>query len=237
MFHTYIFIPLFNTLIFLYENATTESLGVAIILLTLLIRFILFPLFYKSTKSQIIMNKLQPLIQKIQHDHKDDKEKQAKALMDLYRNNNVNPFMSILMVFVQIPILFGLYRLFGGGEGGIDFSNPQFSELYSFVSAPERINTVFLGLIDLKISNMLMVGLAVIAQYFQGTSALPKTEKGKELSTAEKMMKQMVYMGPAFTLLILWQLPSALGLYWLITSLFSIVQQVYINKRVKVINQ
>jgi len=232
MFHTYIFVPLLNALVFLYQNATTESLGVAIILLTLLIRFILFPLFYKSAKSQIVMQKLQPLIQKIQHDHKDDKEKQAKALMDLYRHNNVNPFMSILMVFVQIPILFGLYKLFA-----IDFSNLQINELYSFVSAPEHINTVFLGLIDLKISNMLMVGLAAIAQYFQGTSALPKIEKGKELSTAEKMAKQMVYMGPAFTLLILWQLPSALGLYWLITSLFSIIQQVYINKRVKITNE
>jgi len=229
MFHTYIFVPLLNTLVFLYQNATIESLGAAIILLTLLIRFILFPLFYKSTKSQIIMNKLQPLIQKIQHDHKDDKEKQAKALMDLYRSNNVNPFMSILMVFVQIPILIGLYKLFA-----VDFSNLNISELYSFVSVPEHINTMFLGLIDLKNRSMLMVGLAAIAQYFQGTSALPKTEKGKELSTAEKMAKQMVYMGPAFTLLILWQLPSALGLYWLVTSVFSIVQQVYINKRVKV---
>jgi YidC/Oxa1 family membrane protein insertase len=232
MFHTYIFIPLFNALVFLYQNATVESLGTAIILLTLLIRFILFPLFYKSTKSQIVMNKLQPLIQKIQHDHKDDKERQAKALMDLYRKNNVNPFMSILMVFVQIPILIGLYRLFM-----VDFSNLNIAELYSFVVAPAHINTMFLGLIDLKNRSMLMVGLAAIAQYFQGTSALPKTEKGKELSTAEKMAKQMVYMGPAFTLLILWQLPSALGLYWLVTSLFSIIQQVYINKRVKITNE
>ncbi len=229
MFQTYIFVPLLNALIFLYQNATVESLGVAIILLTLLIRFILFPLFYKSTKSQIVMQRLQPLIQKIQHDHKDDKEKQAKALMDLYRNNDVNPFTSILMVFVQIPILIGLYKLFA-----IDFSNLQINELYSFVSAPEQINSMFLGLIDLKNRSMLMVGLAAIAQYFQGTSALPKYEKGKELSTAEKMTKQMVYMGPAFTLLILWNLPSALGLYWLVTSLFSIVQQIYINKRVKV---
>jgi YidC/Oxa1 family membrane protein insertase len=229
MFHTYIFVPLLNALVFLYQNASAESLGVAIILLTLLIRFILFPLFYKSTKSQIVMQKLQPLILKIQHDHKDDKEKQAKALMDLYRNNNVNPFMSILMVFIQIPILFGLYRLFA-----IDFSNLPINELYGFVSAPEHINSMFLGLIDLKNRSMLMVGLAAVAQYFQGTSTLPKTEKGKELSTAERMTKQMVYMGPLFTLLVLWQLPSALGLYWIVTSVFSIVQQIYINKKVKI---
>jgi len=229
MFHTYIYVPLFNALIFLYENASVESLGVAIILLTLLIRFILFPLFYKSAKSQLVMQKLQPEIQKIQHDHKEDKEKQAKALMDLYRKNEVNPFMSILMVFVQLPVLFALYRLFA-----IDFSNIQINELYSFISAPDHINTIFLGLIDLKNRSMLMVGLAAVAQYFQGILALPKTEKGKELSAPERMTKQMVYMGPAFTLLILWQLPSALGLYWLVTSVFSIIQQIYINKKVKV---
>jgi len=229
MFHTYIFVPLLNSLVFLYQNATTESLGAAIILLTIFIRVILFPLFYKSTKNQIIMQKLQPLIQKIQHDHKDDKEKQAKALMDLYGRNNVNPFMSILMIFVQIPILIGLYKLFA-----LDFANFQSGELYSFISIPDHINTMFLGLIDLKNRSMLMVGLAAVAQYFQGVSALPKTEKGKELSAPEKMAKQMVYMGPAFTLLILWQLPSALGLYWLITSLFSIAQQEYINKKVKI---
>ncbi len=229
MFHAYIYVPLFNALIFLYDHASVESLGVAIILLTLLIRFILFPLFYKSAKSQLVMQKLQPEIQKIQHNHKDDKETQAKALMDLYRKNEVNPFMSILMVFVQLPVLFALYRLFM-----IDFSNIQVAELYSFVSVPEHINTVFLNLIDLKNRSMLMVGLAAIAQYFQGILALPKIEKGKVPSTAERMTKQMVYMGPAFTLLILWQLPAALGLYWLVTSIFSIIQQVYINKRVKV---
>ncbi len=229
MFHTYIFLPLFNALIFLYQNATQESLGVAIILLTIIIRFILFPLFYKSAKSQLIMQKLQPEIQKIQHNHKNDKEKQAQALMDLYRKNEVNPFMSILMVFVQIPVLIALYRLFA-----VDFSSIQVADLYSFISAPAHINTVFLSLIDLKNRSMLMVGLAAIAQYFQGALTLPKTEKGKEVSPAEKMTKQMVFMGPAFTLLILWQLPSALGLYWLVTSLFSIVQQIYINKKVKV---
>jgi len=133
------------------------------------------------------------------------------------------------MVFIQIPILIGLYKLFA-----IDFSNLQISELYSFVSVPEQINSIFLGLIDLKNRSMLMVGLAAVAQYFRGTSTLPKTEKGKELSTAERMTKQMVYMGPLFTLLVLWQLPSALGLYWIVTSVFSIVQQIYINKKVKI---
>jgi len=229
MFHTYIYLPLFNALIFLYQNLSFESLGVAIILLTLLIRVVLFPLFYKSAKGQMVMQKLQPLIQKIQHDHKDDKEKQARELMDLYKRNKVNPFSSILMVFVQLPVLIALYRLFA-----VDFANINFSELYGFITAPSHINTLFLGLIDLKTRSIIMVGLAAAAQYFQGVLTLPKLEKGKELSAPEKMTRQMVYYAPLFTVLILWQLPSALGLYWLITSVFSVAQQIYINKKVKI---
>jgi YidC/Oxa1 family membrane protein insertase len=93
---------------------------------------------------------------------------------------------------------------------------------------------MFLGLIDLKSRSILMVGLAAIAQYFQGSLALPKTDKSKELSGPERMSKQMVLFGPLFTILVLWQLPSALGIYWLITSVFSIVQQIYINKKVRI---
>ena len=229
MFNTYLYIPLLNILIFLYNNFSFSSLGLAIILLTLLIRIVLFPLFYKSAKSQMIMQKIQPLIQKIQHDHKEDKEKQAQALMDLYKKYKVNPFSSILMLFVQIPVLIALYSLFRA-----DFSNMSFSTLYSFVSAPSHINTLFLGLIDLRSSSIIMVVLAAAAQYFQGILTLPKVEKGKEISAAEKMTRQMIYYTPLFTVLVLWKMPSAIGLYWLITSLFSVGQQIYINKKVKV---
>ncbi|MCL5017078.1 MAG: YidC/Oxa1 family membrane protein insertase [Patescibacteria group bacterium] len=229
MFNTYLYIPLLNILIFLYNNFSFGSLGLAIILLTVLIRVILFPLFYKSAKSQMIMQKIQPLIQKIQKDHKEDKEKQAQALMDLYKKYKVNPFSSILMLFVQIPVLIALYSLFRS-----DFSAMNFSVLYSFVSAPQHINTLFLGLIDLKSSSIIMVVLAAIAQYFQGALTLPKKEKGKEVSAAEKMTRQMIYYTPLFTVLVLWKMPSAIGLYWLVTSLFSVGQQIYINKKVKV---
>ena len=229
MFNTYLYIPLLNILIFLYDHFSFGSLGLAIILLTIFIRVVLFPLFYKSAKSQMVMQKIQPLIQKVQHDHKEDKEKQAKALMDLYKKYKVNPFSSILMLFVQIPVLIALYRLFA-----VDFSSIDFSQLYSFISAPVHINTLFLGLIDLKSSSIIMVVLAAVAQYFQGILTLPKIEKGKELSATEKMTRQMMYYTPLFTVLVLWRMPSAIGLYWLITSLFSVGQQIYINKKVKI---
>lgn len=213
MFKTFLIDPLYNSLIFLYQNAAFQDLGIAIILLTVLIRIVLFPFFYKSAKSQLILQKLQPEVKKIQHDHKEDREKQAQALLGLYKKHKVNPFSSFLVILIQLPILIALYRVFLG-----DFSN---------------VHTLFLGLIDLRNPSILMVGLAVLAQYFQGKTALPKIEPGKELSAPEKIGRQMVYLGPILTGMVLFSLPAAVGIYWLATSVFSIAQQIYINKTVK----
>lgn len=214
MFKTLLYDPFYNSLIFLYENVAFQDLGIAILLLTFLVRLVLFPLFYKSAKSQLILQKLQPEVQKIQHDHKDNKEKQAQAIMELYRKNKVNPFSGFLVILIQLPILIALYRVFLG-----DFSG---------------INTLFLGLIDLKSRSIIIVGLAAVTQYFQGILTIPKLEKNRELSTPEKIGRQMVYFGPLITVVILFTLPSAIGLYWFATAFFSSIQQIYINKTVKV---
>ena len=92
LFHTILYQPLFNALIFLYQYLSFHDLGIAIILLTIVIRLVLFPLFYKGAKDQAILQRLAPKIKEIQTNHKNDKQKQAKAMMDLYRQHKVNPF-------------------------------------------------------------------------------------------------------------------------------------------------
>lgn len=214
MFRTFLIDPLHQALILLYNTVAFHDLGLAIILLTFLIRLILFPLFYKSAKSQLILQKLQPEIQRIQHDHKDNKEKQAQAMMALYKDNRVNPFSSFLVILIQLPVLIALYQVFLG----------SFSE----------INTLFAGLIDLKTRSIVIVVLAAAFQYLQGWLTLPKLDKGKELSSIEKFGRQMVYFSPAITVMVLMSLPAAVGLYWTATSVFSVFQQIYINKTVKI---
>lgn len=228
LFHTFLYQPLFNALIFIYNYV--GDIGVAIILLTVIVRIIFYPLFYKSFKNQTIMNKLQPEIQKIQHDHKNDREKQAQALMELYRHHKVNPFSGFLLIFVQLPVLIALYRVFLGG-----FSPESLADLYDFVTKPAEFNNLFLGLIDLKTKSILMVGSAAIAQYFQGRLTLVKRDPQgqQEESPAAKIGRQMVFIGPILTVLVLASLPSAIGLYWLAGTLFSIVQQVAINKKLR----
>src|SRR3989344_1476389 len=226
LFFKILYQPLFNGLVFLYNTVAWNDLGIAIILLTIVIRFVLFPLFYKSFKNQTILQKIHPEIQKIQHFHKDDKEKQAMALMELYRAHKVNPFSSILLVFAQLPVLIALYRVFMSG-----FGDKALEALYPFITNPGHLNAISLGLIDLGQKSIVIVALAAIAQYFQGVMSLPKVKDG-EASSQQQIGRKMVYFGPVLTLVILGTLPSAVGLYWLASSLFSIVQQWYINKEI-----
>lgn len=229
MFQTFFYIPLLNALVGFYNTVAFQDLGVAIILLTTAIRVIFLPLFYKGAVNQSLMQKLQPEIKKIQHNHKDDKEKQAQAMMELYKTHNVNPFSGFLMILVQLPVLIGLYQVFLKG-----ISPDTMVKLYSFVMAPQNINATFLHLIDLQKPSILMVILAAAAQYVQGRLSLPKIEKGQELSAAEQMGRQMMYLGPIMTVAILGTMPSAIGLYWLVTSIFTVIQQMYINKTLNI---
>ncbi len=218
--------PIFNALVALYSNVTLEDLGVAIVLLTIIIRFILYPLFYKALRSQSIMQKIQPEISKIQKEHKDDRELQAKKMMELWRAHKVNPFASFGLLLVQLPILISMYHVFSRG-----FSSEAMANLYSFVPAPEHLNSVSLGLINLAEPNMIIVALAVIATYLQSYMALPKIKEGQVPTKAQQTSRKMVFLAPAITLFILPNLSAGIGLYWITTSLFSIVQQRIVNKK------
>jgi YidC/Oxa1 family membrane protein insertase len=225
LFNTILYQPLFNGLVFLYKYVAFEDLGIAIILLTVVIRILLYPFFYKSFKNQTLMQRIQPHIRKIQHDHKDKREKQAQLLMAVYKEHKVNPFSGFLLILLQLPVLITLYQLFLGG-----FTPEAMSNLYSFITAPQTIHHSFLGLIDLQSRSILIVSLAAIAQYFQGRLALPKTTSDPQ-DPAAKIARSMVLVGPVLTVVLLFSLPSAIGLYWLVTSLFSIGQQLIINKQ------
>src|SRR3989344_8721224 len=127
-FNIILYQPLFNALVSLYNTVAFQDLGVAIILLTFVVRVILYPLFYHSFKNQTLMQKIHPEIQKIQHNHKGNREKQAQALMELYKQHKVNPFSGFFLILVQLPVLIVLYQLFLKGL------NPEtFTNLYSFI--------------------------------------------------------------------------------------------------------
>jgi len=228
IYYALLYQPMLNFLVLIY--VLTNNFGIAVILLTVLIKWLTNPLNKKAIESQKAMTEIQPRIKEIQKKYKDTPEKQAQEMIALYKEKNFNPFSSIFLLFIQIPIIIALFQIFKGGI----VIDPQF--MYSFVHLPEMINPYFLG-IDLSQPNIVLAVLAAIAQYFQAKTsfAKQKTEKeegpkDKTTQITEMMQKQMIFILPIVTLFVLFTLPSALGVYWLITTAMTVYQQKKILK-------
>jgi YidC/Oxa1 family membrane protein insertase len=243
VFQTLLVDPLYNLLVFLYDVIPGQDVGIAIIILTIIVKLLLAPLSMKSLKAQKALQDLQPKIDEVRKKYKDDREKQSKELMKVYSTNKVNPLSSCLPLLVQFPILIGLYRVFIDGFTEI---NPE--RLYPFVQNPGMIDPVFMSLVDLSqpfIAFALVAGALqfVQAKMFQSKQAAQKKEKDtKAVSTDKKsptedalnmssmVTKQLMYFMPIITVVIAVGLPSALALYWSVSTLFAIGQQWYIMK-------
>ncbi len=227
IFHLVIYQPVYNTLIFLYNIIPGHDLGLAIIFLTIIIRFALYPLSQKQIESQKKMQEIQPEIKRVQEKYKKDKERQGRELMNLYKEKKVNPASGCLPLVVQIIFIIALYRAL---VAGINFS--ECKDLYSFVTCPEKIGTGFLGILDLAKPNIILAALAAAAQFFQTKmmmGTLPPAASGKN-DFAQAMNKQMLYLGPLLTLFIGAKFPAGLPLYWLVMTLFMIGQQYLVTR-------
>lgn len=239
LFHILIHDPLYNVLIFLYNTVALEDFGLAIIAITLILKFILLPLSRKQIESQRQLQILQPKIKKIQEKYKADKENQAKMLMAFYKENKVNPLGGCLPLVIQLVFLLAIYNIF------LTISQENFSVdaevLYAFVSNPGQIHTFFLSFLDLSKPNIWLAGITAGFQYWQTKMLMHKREEeqkkdGKEEKEGEPdfsqiMMKQMLIIGPVLTLVIGMQFASGLMLYWLVSTLFMIGQQKYLLEK------
>jgi YidC/Oxa1 family membrane protein insertase len=244
IFNNFVYLPLYNLLIFVYNVVPFHDFGLAIIIVTLLIKFALVPLSRKQIESQKKMQELQPKIKELQNKHKQDKEKQSKALMELYKEHKTNPFSGCLPMIVQLIFLIAIYRVF------FNISNAGLTVdaagLYPFVHNPGQISHMFFGIIDLtsvinlgqitfaSLPHVILVVAAAAAQYFQTKMLMatkqPQNSSGKETDFAQTMSKQMLYLGPLLTLFIGIKFPAGLALYWLVSTGFMIAQQYYIQK-------
>jgi len=226
IFNTFLYRPLFNILILLYDYLPGRDFGLAIIILTVLIKLLFYPLGEKAIKSQKVLSELQPKVKEIQEKYKNDKERQTKEMMELYKREKINPFSGCLPLLIQLPVLIALYRVFWQG-----FQPEQMALLYNFVPNPGIIKATFFGIVDLAKPNMIMAFLAGIFQFFQTKMSAPRRkEKKKTNDFSSQLQSQMQYMMPVFIVFILFRLPSAIGLYWLTTTLFTIFQQYFILK-------
>ncbi len=227
-FNEILFRPIFNLLVWTYNVIPGHDFGVAIILVTLLLRFLLYPLSDKALKAQKKLQELQPQLKELQKKYK-TKEDQAKAVMEFYKTHNANPFSGCLPIVIQLPILIALYRVFLVG-----LEPHSLDMLYPFIHNPGEINPVFLGVMDMSKPSWILAILAGLAQFLQAKTAyMPNSALGGSSTDFAKSMGQsMVYMMPLFMIFISWKMPAGLPLYWIITMLFSVAQQLIVHKKI-----
>ena len=232
LYNTFLYEPIFNLLVWLYNIIPGNDIGLAILALTIIIRLIFYPLSKKSIVSQKALQELQPKIEELKEKYKDKKEEMAKATMQLYKDHKINPASSCLPMLVQLPFLIAVYQVFARG-----LVNADFGILYPFVANPGTIETVSFGM-NLGEPQWILAVLAAIAQYWQARMLqakrpVVKNKGAKDEAMASIMNKQMMYIMPLFTLYIGMKFPGGLTLYWFVTTLLTALQQLVIFKSQK----
>lgn len=236
MFDTIFYNPLYNLMVWLIDVIPNHDAGIAIVLLTLIVSFVLFGVSKRAIKTQLALKEIEPDLKKIKNEVK-DREEQARQTIALYRKNKVNPFSMIILILIQFPILIALYFVFYKG-----FPIINTEVLYSFVKVPETVNMIFLGILDISKKSMVMAVIAAITQYIQA-AIISSYNKPKELKPGEKrtmqeelahsMHTQMKYFLPVIIGVISITLPAALPLYWSVRNIFTAAQEFYVRRGLK----
>ncbi|MDO8529434.1 MAG: YidC/Oxa1 family membrane protein insertase [bacterium] len=232
-------------MLFLYNVLPGHDFGIAIIIFTVILKTIQIPVSKKQIESQKKMQEFQPKIKELKNKYKNDKERQTKETMKLYKENHINPLSGCLPIIVQMVFLFIIYRVIYNISKSGFIVDPN--DIYRFVENPGQINNMFLGFIDLSrsidiknitlssIPTIILVIISAIFQYFQTKMMMAKqlitANKSNNMDFAQIMSKQMLFIGPLMTLYIGTILPAGLALYWLISTLFAIGQQMYMEKK------
>lgn len=232
IFSTVFYQPLYNTLVFILSVVPGANVGIAIIILTLVVRSVLLPLSHKSVVSQAKMRSLAPHIDKLKEKHKDNKQEQARKTMELYKEHGINPFSGCLLVLIQLPIIFALYFVFFKG-----LPNLNSEHLYSFIQLPSTVSMAFLGIILSKKSIILAL-LAAITQYYQIKLSIPvMAPLGKDAKPsfkddfARSFNVQMRFMLPVIVFGVSYSISAAIALYWTTSNLFSVIHELYVKRK------
>jgi YidC/Oxa1 family membrane protein insertase len=234
-----------QVLVFLYSF--THNYGVAIILLTIIIRVLMYPLMQKQMTSMRETQKIQPLMQEIQRKYKNDKEKMNQELMKLYKEHKVNPMGGCLPLIVQMPVLILFFQvlrefeyhipntnIIDGGFLWIQNEVMYLGEMVAGLAAPDKLfgviqfsgNEYFIGILPI------LVGASMYFQQKLTTPTAPATNQGSSSSNpTASTQKMMTTIMPLMIGFISFTLPSGLSLYWFTSTLFGIGQQLLINKK------
>lgn len=223
--------PILNLLVWLYNLVPGHDVAWAVIGLTIIVKLVLYPLSQKSLQSQKALQSLQPKLDEIKKRYKDDKEGQSRAMMELYKQEKVNPLSSCLPLLIQLPFFWAIFRVFRD-----ELSGKAIILLYPFIANPGTINTIAFGIVDFSKPNIILAILAGVSQFLQAKMMPMKTPSintngAKDETMMAAMNKQMLYFMPALTIFISWSLPSGLAFYWFFSTILTIIQQWFMFRK------
>ena len=227
MFRQLLVNPLFNLLVLIYALLPGHDFGLSLVVMTVLVRLALWPLVNKQLHSQRALQKLAPEAAKVRVQAGGDKTKESQLLMQLYKDKGVSPFSSLLPLFVQLPILIALFIMIqeivkDGQIASLAYEpvrNLPF--VRDLISGAVKFNPSLLGLIDLAKPSLLLAIAAGATQYLQAKQLAPS----KSNDPQAKALAATTIIFPFLTIFIAMTLPSALSLFWTVTSLVAMVQQ------------
>ncbi len=233
-FHTVFYDPIYNALVALVALVPGGDVGVAVILVTIIIRLILLPFSLSAARTQRAMKALEPKLKVLKEKYNGDKEKQSLETLSLYREEKVNPFASILTVFIQIPVLLALYWVFYY-EPFSTTESINTMRLYAFTPLPHLISLQFLGLISVAGKSITLAVLAGLTQYLQAHMALlgtmkPSEEKSIQNDFQRIMGLQLKYVFPFLIGIISYTTSGAIALYFITTNLAGSLQEIHVRR-------
>jgi len=236
IWHTFFFDPVYNLLVFFIDIFPHGDVGLAIIAAVVVVKIILFPLSIKAIKTQRIMKEIDPKLREIKEKYKDDREAQARAMMEVYREAGMNPLASIVVMFIQIPFIIALYLAIVRG-GGVVLPEINTDILYTFVKVPTEVSMLFLGNMDVAARSLPLALLAGITQYFATKASLPAMAPRKEGETptfkedfARNMQLQMRYVLPVIIFIVAYSFSATIALYLFVSNLVILAQEVIVRK-------
>jgi YidC/Oxa1 family membrane protein insertase len=234
LFHTIVYNPLYNALVFLIGVVPGADVGIAVIILTIFVKLLLFPLAHRVARTQVIIKKIQPGLDAIKEKYKNDKQEQTVQTLALYKENNINPFFGFLVIIIQLPIILGLYWVFyKGGLPSIDTDI-----LFSFISGDIVPNMTFVGVADMAGKSLVLALLAGGTQFINMQIIMPTAPVANDTSTikddiARSMHMQMKYVMPIIITFVAYTISAAVALYWVTSNTFAIGQELLVRKQLK----
>jgi YidC/Oxa1 family membrane protein insertase len=230
-FNTVFYDPIYNLLVTFVALVPGADVGLAVIALTVLIRLILLPFSLSAARTQRAMRALEPKLNEIKEKHKENKEELARKTLELYRTEKVNPFASILTLFIQIPILIALFWVFYYEA----FPMLEVARLYAFTPTPTDIQVSFLGLIEMGGKSIILAALAGVTQFAQAHFALSKAPKptgtGMQADFSRVMTLQLRYVFPILIAVIGYTTSAAIALYFVTANIVGVLQEWYVRRK------